>query len=638
MKKIILIVLLSLSYLSYSQLDSISYYNGKGDLLNALRCSDKMNLSKSNSDYVELLTWKAELQYEIGNIKESEKYYRIIENGLDSLKNEFIGKEFYRHEIGVVYFDNNKLEEAEKNFSIHINEIKDNDNRVINSIEFIAEISKKNENYNKADSLYQKVIELRILKNGKDEMYSKTLTLYAQLKEKEKKYESAESLYNESIKINSTLQNNNYKPNVFKAMMFSDIKRYKEASYELNNVISHYDDNNNIKKDRFYWKAKIEQFSIILELSYYNECEIFIKNLNIEHIDDIKSKLELLDLYCIYYHSINNFEKLIHFVGLSSDIRVNNFDDNNPEMVKGFNNMAIILKNSGDLDKAIEYYKEAINIQLNNKLSNKKITATILKNLGDVYLELNDYENAMLCFNTSLKLFEKINDNYSSEFCNLINSFSFFFHENGLYENAIDLYKKNIIDSNLKNISRLNPVYTSTLMNYGIFLDSNLNSNLASDYFTNAINSFKSQNLEILDFLTNSEIDSYWLGNNYTDVIKSFLKQNSTKFIDFNISTYNYDLLLKNLTLRNQQRIKNSIAQSNNTELKDKYERFFANKKYLTKIEEQPLDNRPKDYETLKTDTENLEKDITRLSSTFADAKKCLIHQLETSSRKTKTK
>ncbi|TQM40584.1 tetratricopeptide repeat protein [Flavobacterium branchiophilum] len=230
MKKIILIVLLSLSYLSYSQLDSISYYNGKGDLLNALRCSDKMNLSKSNSDYVELLTWKAELQYEIGNIKESEKYYRIIENGLDSLKNEFIGKEFYRHEIGVVYFDNNKLEEAEKNFSIHINEIKDNDNRVINSIEFIAEISKKNENYNKADSLYQKVIELRILKNGKDEMYSKTLTLYAQLKEKEKKYESAESLYNESIKINSTLQNNNYKPNVFKAMMFSDIKRYKEAS------------------------------------------------------------------------------------------------------------------------------------------------------------------------------------------------------------------------------------------------------------------------------------------------------------------------------------------------------------------------------------------------------------------------
>ncbi|OXA71334.1 hypothetical protein B0A58_13810, partial [Flavobacterium branchiophilum NBRC 15030 = ATCC 35035] len=205
----------------------------------------------------------------------------------------------------------------------------------------------------------------------------------------------------------------------------------------------------------------------------------------------------------------------------------------------------------------------------------------------------------MLCFNTSLKLFEKINDNYSSEFCKLINSFSFFFHENGLYENAIDLYKKNIIDSNLKNISRLNPVYTSTLMNYGIFLDSNLNSNLASDYFTNAINSFKSQNLEILDFLTNSEIDSYWLGNNYTDVIKSFLKQNSTKFIDFNISTYNYDLLLKNLTLRNQQRIKNSIAQSNNTELKDKYERFIANKKYLTKIEEQPLDNRPKDYETL---------------------------------------
>jgi CHAT domain-containing protein len=93
---------------------------------------------------------------------------------------------------------------------------------------------------------------------------------------------------------------------------------------------------------------------------------------------------------------------------------------------------------------------------------------------------------------------------------------------------------------------------------------------------------------------------------------------------EINTATYENHLLLKNLSLRNQQRIKNSIAKNNDTELKEKYQQFIDNKRYITKLDELPIAERPSNYQQLIADTENLEKDITRLSSEFADAKKAM--------------
>jgi CHAT domain-containing protein len=104
----------------------------------------------------------------------------------------------------------------------------------------------------------------------------------------------------------------------------------------------------------------------------------------------------------------------------------------------------------------------------------------------------------------------------------------------------------------------------------------------------------------------------------------NILQSSPNQFPEINIGCFENQLLLKNLSLRNQERIKTTIEKSSDAIVKEKHQQFIENKRYLTKLDEIPISERPKNYEAIKADTENLEKELTRLSSTFADAKKSL--------------
>jgi CHAT domain-containing protein len=104
----------------------------------------------------------------------------------------------------------------------------------------------------------------------------------------------------------------------------------------------------------------------------------------------------------------------------------------------------------------------------------------------------------------------------------------------------------------------------------------------------------------------------------------SFLQSYPTQYPEINMGCYENELLVKNLSLRNQQRIKTSIEKSDDALLKNKYQQFIDNKRQIAKLEELPIAKRSQDYESLKTVTEIIEKDLTRQSSAFADAKKSL--------------
>ena len=83
MKIYFLFIFLMYNLFTYSQIDSLSYYYEKGELNKAIKYSEKFKLDKSNSNYVELITWKAELNYELGRLEEAIKYYKLIEDNLD---------------------------------------------------------------------------------------------------------------------------------------------------------------------------------------------------------------------------------------------------------------------------------------------------------------------------------------------------------------------------------------------------------------------------------------------------------------------------------------------------------------------------------------------------------------------------
>ena len=122
-----------------------------------------------------------------------------------------------------------------------------------------------------------------------------------------------------------------------------------------------------------------------------------------------------------------------------------------------------------------------------------------------------------------------------------------------------------------------------------------------------------------------TEIQSFVFGNNKQGAITySYIQNHTNQYPSLNIAIYENQLLLKNLSIRNQQRIKTTIEKNGDATVKQKYQQFLDNKRYITKIEELSAAQRPAAYNQLKAETESLEKELTRLSATFSEAKKSL--------------
>jgi serine phosphatase RsbU (regulator of sigma subunit)/Tfp pilus assembly protein PilF len=84
------------------------------------------------------------------------------------------------------------------------------------------------------------------------------------------------------------------------------------------------------------------------------------------------------------------------------------------DMALLFNNVGVIYKNTGEYDKAIEYYQE--NLRIQEELGSILNMALSRANIGNVYYYFGlDYDKALEYYNTSLELFRQYIEEYSDD-------------------------------------------------------------------------------------------------------------------------------------------------------------------------------------------------------------------------------
>ena len=250
--------------------------------------------------------------------------------------------------------------------------------------------------------------------------------------------------------------------------------------------------------------------------------------------------------------------------------------------------------------------------------------AICLKDIAKLYILKIDYINSEINLKKSLEILLKFNANSNFEYATTLIDLGQLYFETKKYKDSEDvlLIARKIIKLKFNSFNR-----ELEISNYLLFLVYEATNNYAQlEKFS------KEKNLLFGNKFENK------VSYSSTNEIYNFLKfQTFVKFLDFNIlnreaskfnnfvtACFNKELLLKNLSLRNQQRIKTSIQKSGDTMLQNNYEQFVANKKQLNKLQELPINKRPTSYEQLNTDTEKLEKELTRQSALFADSKNAL--------------
>ncbi|MES2881290.1 MAG: tetratricopeptide repeat protein [Bacteroidota bacterium] len=124
------------------------------------------------------------------------------------------------------------------------------------------------------------------------------------------------------------------------------------------------------------------------------------------------------------FHNQGNIDSTLFYLNSLEKLAATTSGPDTDVVKANYNSTAgLYYKKSGNLKKALPFYKQAIAIA--EKLGNKLSTAGQLFNLGNTYMNLGDYKNALQNHLKALNLFEESGNQKGVSFCyqSLSNSF-----------------------------------------------------------------------------------------------------------------------------------------------------------------------------------------------------------------------
>ena len=178
-------------------------------------------------------------------------------------------------------------------------------------------------------------------------------------------------------------------PNIFEASKYAiQLDRWNIAREMITKLIQ----DSRLVIYRGYWK----HFTEILEVSVKAAKE------QGNHLDHCVS---LQHLGTIFWAS-GDYDKSLHLYQEAMTIALS--DGNKEQQGYIFANIANVYTRQTKYDKAIDAYKNALDIQ--EQIDNKSAQATILSNLGNVYRNKGMYDVGLDVLNQSLTMYEELND------------------------------------------------------------------------------------------------------------------------------------------------------------------------------------------------------------------------------------
>lgn len=579
--------------LSTIQINKGNYSDAETNTLTCLDLLAKLN-QKESSVYCYALANLGAIYKHKGDFNNAEHYLKesLIEaNKVFGDKNLEYAK--LLEELASIYFEKANYIKAEelylKSAAIIKQKKGEQSEDYSNLLNKLGSIYLNKTDFKSAEKDYLQSLEIIIKIYGKTHpLYGVGVSYIATLKSKTGNLDISESLFVEAL-------------NIFKTKLGETHPSYLVTIYNLSRV---YIDKKNYDKAEYY-----TQLGLGLSKKEYGESH--------------PSYLKFMNNFGYLYSEMGNNEKAEKYFLNTLELTKKIYGDHHP-------NTAICISNLGslylktNLKKAEELYLLDLELTKNTFGINHINYASSLNKLSQVY-SLQSMDSKSLNLNTeSLNIVKKALGENCLEYAS---SLSFLGSD---YVHLIDYSKAEECYLNALNIRRVilgenHPLCQLIESNLSYLYSKQNNDTAVSKYLLSGFISFKNQMLEVSNFLSYSEMNLYnerYSSSRFTPL--SFLQRYPAAYPEINIGCYENELLVKNLSLRNQQRIKKSIQKSGDKALKDKYEQFIANKRQLNKLQELHKDNRPVNFESLSTETEQLEKDLTRQSVLFADTKNAL--------------
>lgn len=440
-------------------------------------------------------------------------------------------------------------------------------------------------NYTKAESLYIEALEITKKVLGEaDPSFAISLNNLASLYEDMGNYAKAEPLYIEALEIRKKTLGENH----------------PDYATSLNNLAGLY----NKKGD--YSKA---------EPMYIEALEIIKKTLGKTHPKYANSLSGLAGLY----DEIGNYAKAVPLCLEVLEIRKKTLGENHPDYATSLNNLAGLYEKMGNYVKAEAIYIQALEITKKALGENHPDNATSLNNLALLYSNMGNYEKAKPLYIKAIEIRKKTLGETHPSYAQSLNNLAALYSYMRDYSKAEPLYKQ-AIEIRKKTLGANHPAYATSLNNLAGLYEEMGNYTKAEPFYIKALEvSF--QNIEQqFSFLSEKEKELYLktLSDRFEHLNSVGLKgKESNPAIA--VEVYNNLLKTKGLLLKSSTAMRNAVLNSNDGKLIATYDKWNSLKKQIANIYNLPIEKRNDDLPKLENEANDLEKELTKSSSSFID-------------------
>jgi len=639
----------------------------------------KTKTGERNVNYATLTNNLGLFYLNTGNYEKAEK---LISYALE-IRKELLGVEHPDYaaslnNISSLYSEQGNYSKAEPLLleATRINKILygESSNIYLVSLNNLAQLYSDHAKYSQAESLYLEVLEKRKKVLGeKHPDYALTLNNLAVLYTVEGKYSEAEPLYLNSLEIREEVLGKEH-PDY--AVSLSNIAQFYHEQNNYSKSEAFYLESLQIKKDILgkehpSYALTLDNLAVLYndegkylkaEKLYLEALEIKKVTLGKEHPDYASTVDNLAGLY----EEQGKYSEAEPLYLIALNIRMKILGENHPDYASSLNNLASSYQDQGKYSEAESLYIKSIGIIKEILGENHPTYLLYLNNLAVLYNNLGRYSDAEILYLKVLEIRKKVLGENNPDYANSLSNLASVYYDQKIYSKSESLLLEslNIIKQNL---GTRHPSYALTLNNLGhlyqiqgkyneaessllrsleirkealgenhpdyltnlydiayLYRQNDLNSD-ATIYFKKFIENNQKRTANDIYGLTEKGINGYLkFKKNYLAYPLSFLYDFPTNFPTINSSCYENELIIKNLTLRNQERIKKKILKSGNQMLRDKYQQFLANKIEISKLQELPLLKRPSIFASLIDETEQIEKELSKESSSFLDYKNAM--------------
>jgi CHAT domain-containing protein len=380
-------------------------------------------------------------------------------------------------------------------------------------------------------------------------------------------------------------------------------KEHPDYSLTLNNLGAIYFEQNNYSKAEVFWleSLKIKEKTIGKNMDYaynlsnlaalydnmgnYSKAEpLFLETLEIiqkikgiNH-NDYAYTLNMLGGMYLYQ---NLYKKAELIINQAIEIYKKNTETENLNYANALHNLSMIYYYQGEYAKAEPFCIEALNLREKLLGKNHNHYATSLNNLALIYFHQENYDKAKPLLIGAIAIVEKSLGKMSARYGQFLKTLALMYYNQGDYENAEALF----IESQEIYFKHLESQFPS------------FSEKEKQLYFQTFNSYFEAFNTFVLK-----------VGSNKSSIISRL---------------YNNTLAIKGLLFRFNEKIRQSIQNSNDKLLIEKYQTWKQKKDSLAKVYQMSFNRRKRngiDVGKMENDVNQLEKELSQQSEVFAQA------------------